>query len=185
MMFMSSQDNTPGKVLTAIIVTVIGGVITAAIVYHLHLGGSPGTNNSQPQNSATQAPTFRSSGAVAPPTTESPPPPASSQYSIVGSWVTPDGVEYQFLKTSDGSYEGKVIGKSGCGLENLNVISPGGGYYTGSAPIYLKELFVCTQDGQDAFTIQISANGKTAQFNVTSGCPGSCPPETWIRAGAP
>jgi hypothetical protein len=182
--FMSSRNNTLGGVLIAIIVTVVGGVITAAIVYHLHLGGSQGPVNTRSPNDVAQTLAPSSPSAGAPQANKSAPTPAISAYSIAGSWVTPNGAGYRFVKSSNGNYKGIIFGTSGCGSVNLNIISAGGGYYTGSSYTYIKWLFLCIKHSQYTFTIQISANGKTAQFNVTAGCLGSCKPETWVRAQA-
>jgi hypothetical protein len=157
--------------ITAIgtVILVILGLITLKIIDRPTAPSAPA-----PSPSATPKTVVSSSSPTVP---NSSSPSSAALTSIVGRWLsTTYDYTYYFVATGGDSYLGEQVNQPACGPVNIELTEQSGGLYSGTTPLYEG----CTNTGETAtITIQVSANGQTAQFN-SYGC-SDCGPQNWIR----
>ncbi len=155
-------------------------VITVVLTFTLVRQGSHPSSTAPAIADTTHAQTTTPA-----PTTPSPSPamttsaasPNNTTTSIVGTWLsTTYGYTYYFVASGNNSYLGELAGQPSCSPANIMLKGRGGGFYSGTTPLYSG----CSPTGTTvAITIQVSANGETAQFN-SYGC-SNCGLQNWIR----
>lgn len=105
---------------------------------------------------------------------------AAAGESLEGDWLSQTtGTLYSFVQTGADSYSGRVPGAACVDRPgDIKDTAEGKGLYKGTENTW-SSFDPCTIAGTATNTIQISSNGKTAQWD-SAGCP-DCGPQTWTR----
>lgn len=110
--------------------------------------------------------------------------PAVAHESLAGEWRSKtNGSVYDFVKSGARSYSGLVV-DGGCASVpgDIKDTAHGNGNYTGTENVF-SSFDPCTVSGTATNTIQISSDGRMAQWD-SAGC-SDCGPQTWIRVASP
>jgi len=102
---------------------------------------------------------------------------------LAGEWISNIGgtpVYYDFDPAGKKSFNGYVVGHQCVDVPgDIRDVAHGEGYYTGTENTF-SSFSPCVIAGPATNTVQVSSDGKTAQWD-SAGC-SDCGPQTWTRA---
>jgi hypothetical protein len=104
---------------------------------------------------------------------------AAADLSLAGEWLSTTGTTYIFTNDGGGSFSGYVQ-DGGCASTpgDIQDTSQGNGAYSGTENTF-SSSDPCTVAGTATNTIQVSSDGKSAEWN-SGGC-SDCGPQSWTR----